>query len=254
MKPAHLPFLALVAALSATASAFADENTTPSPAGSPPAAPTKTKLSQGDNAPEVRFGEFIKGEPIRALDPEKTYVLEFWATHCSPCIAAFPHLNRMAKDLDGKVQFISVDVRDPDTDKVRRFVRNQGEKMSYPVTVDTTGFMEKTWLNAAGDGGIPTTFVVVKGKIAFIGHPIELDTKLIAGLRDGTFTAADLAEFRKQEKDAGNEFRASMRFPVETDAARREAVVRLRKLAVKYPKAKYPQTMIEYYEDGPEGK
>lgn len=36
--------------------------------------------------------------------------------------------------------------------------------------------MGDLWLKAAGIAGIPTTFVVSKGKIVWIGHPIKLDS------------------------------------------------------------------------------
>ena len=48
--------------------------------------------------------------------------------------------------------------------------------------------MAKSWMEAAGQNGIPTAFIVNKeGKIAWIGHPMEMEKpleKIIAGTWD----------------------------------------------------------------------
>ena len=48
--------------------------------------------------------------------------------------------------------------------------------------------MAKNWMTAAGQEGIPTAFIVNKeGKIAWIGHPMEMDKpleKIVAGTWD----------------------------------------------------------------------
>ena len=48
--------------------------------------------------------------------------------------------------------------------------------------------MAKTWMEASGQNGIPTAFIVNKeGKIAWIGHPMEMERpleKIIAGTWD----------------------------------------------------------------------
>ena len=37
-------------------------------------------LGLGDPAPEIKAAKWIKGDPVLKLDPERTYVIEFWAT------------------------------------------------------------------------------------------------------------------------------------------------------------------------------
>ncbi len=59
-----------------------------------------------------------------------------------------------------------------------------GDKMDYRVASDDTsdgsrGKMAATWMQAAGENGIPTAFLINgDGKVAYIGHPMTLDTVL----------------------------------------------------------------------------
>ena len=46
---------------------FAPEKTTPT-------------LKVGDPAPPLAVSRWLKGEPLKRLEPSRTYVVEFWAT------------------------------------------------------------------------------------------------------------------------------------------------------------------------------
>lgn len=71
----------------------------------------KKRLSVGDDAPTLKYSKWLQGaKPITAIDPNKTYVIEFWATWCGPCIAAMPHLSELSKKYAGKIEFIGCDV------------------------------------------------------------------------------------------------------------------------------------------------
>jgi tetratricopeptide (TPR) repeat protein len=67
-------------------------------------------------------------------------------------------------------------------------------------TAPRDGFMSKNWMEAAGQSGIPAAFVVGKdGKIAWIGHPMELDGPL-AQIVAGTFDSQALAAKLEKEQ------------------------------------------------------
>jgi thiol-disulfide isomerase/thioredoxin len=153
------------------------------------------QLTLGDPAPKLVVKEFVKGEPIRAFEPGKIYVVEFWATWCGPCRVSIPHLTELQKS-HKDVAFIGVSVWEDDPSAVRPFVKEMGDKMDYRVAVDAVaegaqpneGTMARSWMDAAGEEGIPTAFLINReGKIAWIGHPMELDKPLeqvVAGTYD----------------------------------------------------------------------
>jgi thiol-disulfide isomerase/thioredoxin len=163
------------------------------------AAPGKL-LNVGDAAPVLKVGKWVKGSPV-AIKPGQVTVVEFWATWCGPCKKSIPHITELAKKYVGKVQFAGVSVweRGEGTQaKVEAFVKQAGATMDYNVAYDTTdGHMAKKWVEAAGESGIPTSFVIDgKGKIAWIGHPDKVEDAIEAVLtgRDFKELAAERAK------------------------------------------------------------
>ena len=76
--------------------------------------------------------------------------------------------------------------------RVETFVKSEGDKMDYNVGVDDKASdIANTWMKAAGEGGIPMSFVIGKdGKIAWMGHAQGLDAVLAQALpRRGTSTS-----------------------------------------------------------------
>jgi thiol-disulfide isomerase/thioredoxin len=168
-------------------------------------------LGAGDPAPKLQVKSFIKGEPVKELEAGKNYVVEFWATWCGPCRATIPHLTQLQKK-HPDVTFIGVSVYENDQSQVEPFVKEMGDKMVYRVALDSVpagkgrgdGAMAKSWMEAAGQNGIPTAFIVDKeGKIAWIGHPTDLDRPLdqvIAGTFDPKKEKEEKAKFEKLER------------------------------------------------------
>ncbi|RYG34107.1 redoxin domain-containing protein [bacterium] len=166
-------------------------------------------LTVGSKAPALKVAKWVKGEPIAAFEPGKVYVVEFWATWCGPCKVSIPHLSDLAKKYKDKVAFTGVAVwesakEDYDT-KVPQFVTEMGDKMAYRVATDddTPGTMAKTWMEAAGENGIPASFVIdQKGEIAWIGHPMDGLDEVLDKVVAGTWNGKEFAAQRAAQKAA----------------------------------------------------
>jgi thiol-disulfide isomerase/thioredoxin len=168
-------------------------------------------LKVGDPAPAIQVAKWVKGDAVPSLDKGKIYVVEFWATWCGPCKVSIPHLTELHKKFGDKATFIGVSSFETKWDGVEPFVKSEGDQMDYDVAMDKIenptdreGFMAKNWMEAAHQPGIPTAFVVDKeGRIAWIGHPMELEQPL-AKIVDGTWDRDAAAKAFAKAMDAQN--------------------------------------------------
>lgn len=168
-------------------------------------------LTIGDPAPKIRVREFVKGGPVAAFEKGKLYVVEFWATWCGPCKVSIPHLTELQKKYP-QVRFIGVSVWEENQSAVKPFVKQMGDKMAYCVAMDSVppgksgndGVMARTWMQAAGQNGIPTAFIVNKqGLIAWIGHPMEMEQPLkqvVAGQWDLSVARERISKQQEQAR------------------------------------------------------
>ncbi len=139
-------------------------------------------LRVGDPAPPLRVTRWLNGDPVARFEPGKVYVLDFWATWCGPCLQTMPHLGKLAKEHEAAgLVVIPVTTMTGSNSRaaIDSFVLASGPKLGLTFAVCDDRRMEDAWFEAAGQGGIPCSFVVDKsGKVAFIGHPMELDDVL----------------------------------------------------------------------------
>jgi len=162
-------------------------------------------LNIGDHAPVLQSAKWLKGTPVPQFEKGKLYVVEFWATWCGPCKENIPHLTEMARKYKDKVSIIGVDIwenakpgeGDPMT-RVTKFVRDKGSVMDYIVAADgADDTIANTWMKAAGEQGIPCSFIVDKeGNVVWIGHPAKMQNALEQVVA-GTYDPAPL----KQERE-----------------------------------------------------
>jgi thiol-disulfide isomerase/thioredoxin len=136
-------------------------------------------LEVGSPAPGLDV-EWVKG----SFNPngENVYVVEFWATWCAPCRKSIPHLTKLQEEFgeDG-LTIIGIST-DDNPDLVEPFVKRQGMKMEYTVGIDNRNRTKRSWMDAAGQKGIPCAFIVDRENvIQFIGHPMseEFDEILV---------------------------------------------------------------------------
>jgi thiol-disulfide isomerase/thioredoxin len=154
----------------------------------------RSQLKVGDEAPALDIAQWVKGDST-AIEKDQVYVIEFWATWCGPCRAAIPHLSELQRryEADG-LRIIGVSTEDKDV--VERFVRSQGQQIAYTIAVDSRNTTERNWMTAAGQRGIPTSFIVdQRGRIQFIGNPHSSEFSRVLGLvMNGRYDAVLLEE------------------------------------------------------------
>ena len=145
--------VAAAAVLAVLAVACSKDATRTSPPQEGPLLPSSpTALPQFDPA---RFHELLselQGKPV---------VVNIWASWCGPCIVEAPGLARAARDYQGRVQFLGVDILDQRT-PAQAFIRKYG--WIYPSVFDSTGAIR----DDLGFVGQPVTIVIdSSGKSVF---------------------------------------------------------------------------------------
>ena len=98
------------------------------------------------------------GNPVKLSDMKgMPVVLNFWASWCPPCKAEMPDFDEIAKQYEGKVAFMMVNLTDGQSetlDSAKSFISSMG--YTFPVYFDTTS--EAAY--AYGIQSIPTTFFI----------------------------------------------------------------------------------------------
>jgi len=146
-------------------------------------------LVVGDKAPPLKIARWVKGQSVAEFAPGKVFVVEFWATWCPPCRTSIPHLTELQKKFKEKgVTIVGVSSEDDAASVVPAFVEKMGEKMDYAVAIDDGRTTSRAWMDAAGQDGIPTAFVVSKdGRVAWIGHPMAELEQVLDDITAGRF-------------------------------------------------------------------
>jgi thiol-disulfide isomerase/thioredoxin len=199
------PRLLVVPALVATAPALAQDRT----------------LKVGSPVPGLTV-RWVQGDVDSLTESRKTYVVEFWATWCGPCMKSIPHLNELHQKYASK-GLVIVGISDEPMGTVKPWVAKKGASMSYPIAVDDEKKTNEAWMKAAGQNGIPCAFVCRGGQVQWIGNPLDpkFDSVVLASLSgrydpeltrkaEPTLRAANDAVRMKNYADAYKHFDAVM--------------------------------------------
>jgi thiol-disulfide isomerase/thioredoxin len=161
------------------------------------------------NDKEVRLGDF-KG---------KVVILDFWATWCGPCIASFPHTQKLAAKYKGQDVIV---LASGTSDTIAAFKKwipvNQPKYADMRFVFDpnergSDTFDKRASSSLYGVSGIPTQFVIGRdGKIvaSIVGNGGDTDTRTegalaLAGVKVDEATAtAGKAALVKAAADLGS--------------------------------------------------
>ena len=125
-------------------------------------------------APAIEVTEWISGKPEKENGfSGKNVILEFWGTHCGPCIAAIPHLNELVATYGSRdTLFVSLTHEEPHI--IERFLEKRPIKGGVAIDREDATF------NAYGIQSIPHTFLIdSQGLLRWHGHPISFTAELL---------------------------------------------------------------------------
>lgn len=110
------------------------------------------------------------------LSDNKTYVINFWATWCAPCIKELPYFeeaNKEFKDKNTEVILVSLDFPSQIESKLKPYLKKNNIK-SMVVLLDDSKM--NTWVPKVSeqwDGGIPATLIVNASNYNFYPNPFK---------------------------------------------------------------------------------
>lgn len=109
-------------------------------------------------------------EPILNRTDDKTYVVNFWATWCKPCIKELPYFEYLGQEYKNKnVEVVLVSLDFPEQ-KDKRLISYVNRKKLQSELIHFDDFNEQEWIPKIGkdwSGAIPATLIYNNSKRKF---------------------------------------------------------------------------------------
>ncbi len=139
----------------------------------PTATPNMTSFLTAPPGADYRiYDSFEALQPMLELHNDTTYVINFWATWCKPCITEMPHFKQLAEAYRDKtltIVLISLDDKEGSSEKLSRF--RQQQQLDLPIVLldaaqqtDWQKKLDKRW-----DGTLPAT-LIYKNQLRFFAN------------------------------------------------------------------------------------
>ena len=134
------------------------------------------KSEKNETVP-LEIHDFAGVEPYLKLEGSKTYVVNFWATWCAPCVKELPHFEALQENYkeDVEVILVSLDFPHQYETKLKPFIQKH-QLQSKIVVLDDPDM--NAWIpkvNPQWDGAIPVTLIYNTSKRLFYNRTFTYD-------------------------------------------------------------------------------
>ncbi|WP_052466923.1 TlpA family protein disulfide reductase [Psychroserpens damuponensis] len=127
-----------------------------------------------DMSTDIPVHNFTSFEPLLYTTSNKTYIVNFWAMWCAPCVKELPYIQQYAKAYpDAEILLVSLDFQKDIDTKLKPFLQKHGITSKVVLLDDPDS---NTWIDKIDpnwSGAIPFTIIFNAEKRAFFERSFE---------------------------------------------------------------------------------
>lgn len=168
-----MPIRNLILIFFLTLNVFSCSNAQKEPDGASKSEVVDNATEQVDNkvsSPKI-YEEFEDMEHLFHINNDTTYLINFWATWCKPCVQELPLFEKLLEELkDEKYKSILVSLDFPNKIESKLIPFIKDNKLKSEVVVLTDG-KQQEWIDKVDkewDGAIPVSLIYKKDKRKFL--------------------------------------------------------------------------------------
>jgi len=143
-------------------------------------------LSQAQTVKVIDTFDELEAYAFDRTNTDSTYVINFWATWCGPCVKELPYFEQLAAKYEGKPFkqiLVTLDSKRQVESRVVPFLKEKGIKSEVVLLADTKPNRWIDRVDPSWSGAIPITVIYKRGKREFYEvefHSLaELETEFL---------------------------------------------------------------------------